>query len=230
MISHLCVTIATSTGCFRYWFIRNPGAQTNSQLLIKQQILYQLTSIILLRLLTNVFKYTCLLTFPSKHTLTHTLTQPCRNMQVGLSPRLLTLNLIRFQSHGDGQMDTVQFLEFLTFSAFAGSCCCLSRFYRLSPGISTPIGGLDCSDIISAGFPLWLALKPLSPTLSSSLRLQTNSNPREQLDTFECVCHFCLFLSFFLGQECLEGHLLTENLLCLHKFERECVCVGGQCV
>lgn len=103
-------------------------------------------------------------------------TQPCRNMKVGLSPRLLTLNLIWFQSHRDGQMDTVQFLEFLTFSAFAGSCCCLSRFYRLSSGISTPIGGRDCCDIISAGFPLWLALKPLSPTLSSSLRLQTNSN------------------------------------------------------
>lgn len=155
-----------------------------------------------------------------------TLTQPCRNMQVGLSPRLLTLNLIQFQSHGDGQMDTVQFLEFLTFSAFAGSCCCLSQFYRLSPGISTPIGGRDFSDIISAGFPLWLALKPLSPTLSSSLRLQTNSNPWEQLDTFECTCHFCLFLSFFLGQRWLEGHLLTQNLLRWHRFES--AFVGGQ--
>lgn len=142
------------------------------------------------------------------HPHTHTHTQPCRNMKVGLSPRLLTLNLIWFQSHRDGQMDTVQFLEFLTFSAFAGSCCCLSRFYRLSSGISTPIGGRDCCDIISAGFPLWLALKPLSPTLSSSLRLQTNSNPREQLDTFECTSHFCLFLSFFLG---LHAHMTAKS-------------------
>lgn len=193
-------------------------------MLIKQQILYQLTRVILQQPLTNVFKYifnTCLLTFPPKHT------QPCWNIKVGLSPRLLTLNQIWFQSHGDGQMDTVQFLEFLTFSAFAGSCCCLSQFYRLSSGISTPIGGRNCSDIISAGFPLWLALKLLSPTLSSSLRLQTNSNPREQLNTFECACtcHFSLsvLLSWLTctydGQKCLEGQLVTDNLLRFHRFE-----------
>jgi len=134
-------------------------------------------------------------------------------------------------------MDTVQFLEFLTFSAFAGSCCCLSRFYRLSSGISTPIGGRDCSDIISAGFPLWLALKPLSPTLSSSLQLQTNSNPREQLDTFECVCtcHFSLsvLLSWLTrtydGQKCLEGQLVTDNLLCFHWFESVYVLEFSMC-
>lgn len=139
---------------------------------------------------SSSFKYipnTWRVTFPPKHT--HT--QPCGNMQVdlSLSPQG-SLPLIWFGFSHTGRLNTAQFLEFLTLSAFAGSCCCLSPFYRLSPGISTPIGGRDSSDIISAGFPLWLTLELLSHPHYDYKLIATHGISWTNL----CVCagHLCL--------------------------------------
>lgn len=89
-------------------------------------------------------------------------------------PQPSILNLIRFQSHGGTDRWTrCSSWNFSRSLPLLVPAVVFPGFYRLSPGISTPIGGRDCSDIICAGFPLWLALKQ---TLPSPLILITITN------------------------------------------------------